>query len=177
LDLGKGKLVAACEDDNIRTMDKDTKINKIKAHEDEITALIALKEGAFASSSKDKLIKIWKEDALFATLSGHLCSVNCLIQLSFNRHLVSGSCDSTIIVWKDYELLTTLSGHASCVNMLSELKYECFASISADKTMKIWKNNMCIKTLTGYNGQISHFLQLDNDSILAISGNVMKVWS
>jgi phospholipase A-2-activating protein len=90
--------------------------------------------------------------------------------------LVSGSCDNTINVWKDYELSTTLSGHASCVNILSELKYECFVSISADKTMKIWKNNMCIKTLSGHKGPISHFLQLDNDNILAISDNVMKVW-
>jgi hypothetical protein len=44
LNLGGGKLVAACIDNNIRALDKDKKTKKINAHDELITALIVLKE-------------------------------------------------------------------------------------------------------------------------------------
>ena len=102
-----------------------------------------------ASSSADKLIKIWNlEGSLEATLKGHKLEVSEVCWNSESRFLVSASDDTSVRIWdcSSKTCVKTLLGHQDyafccCFNSRTTL----VASGSFDESIKIWDVSEGIK--------------------------------
>ncbi|XP_020622631.1 protein will die slowly-like [Orbicella faveolata] len=127
-----------------------------------------------ASSSADKLIKIWSfAGKLEGTLKGHKLEVSEVAWNSESRLLVSASDDTSVRIWdlSNKTRVTTLLGHqdyAFCCSF--NMKTTLVVSGSFDESIKIWdvSEGSCLKTLVGHRSAVTA-VQFNLDGTLVIS--------
>lgn len=158
----------------------------IIAHSESVRFIKFLGNKLLASSSQDKLIKIWDMSTgeVSLTLKGHDDTVSCL-ELYNENTLLSGSWDSSIKIWdlKTGQLLNTLKGHVGSVICFWLMDNDDLLSGSSDFTIKVWSNILDLNTkprlsLSGHTSLI-RCLRLNFDGRLISGSNdkLIKLWN
>ena len=156
-------------------------IHILNDHKETISCAIVLKDGRFATCSKDKSIiiynnKTYKPDLI---IKEHNDYVRYLLQLS-NGMLASCSDDKTIkifnIKYNNYDIFQTLNNHADCVNKIIEINNNNLFSCSDDssiigyskdndkykKEYQIKTNGPCYCIIQTKDSEISYYDNYDN---------------
>jgi WD40 repeat protein len=161
-------------------------MKNIQAHSESVRFIKFLGNKFLASSSQDRLIKIWDMSTgeVSLTLKGHEDTVSCL-ELYNENTLLSGSWDSSIKIW-DFttgELLNTLKGHIGSVICFLLMDNDDLLSGSSDFTIKVWSNILDASTkpkltLSGHTSLI-RCLRLNFDGRLISGSNdkLIKLWN
>jgi len=155
-------------------------------HTHPINDLIELIDGALASCSFDRTIKIWDRVSgkCIKTLSDHLGSINCIIELQ-DGSLASCSDDYTIKIWNRYsgECIKTISPGCGQIHNMIELKDGSLAFCSRTFSIEIWDrfSEKCILELKGHTKPADSVIQLKDGSLASISSfsddKTIKIWN
>lgn len=137
------------------------------------------------TGSKDKLIKLWRDNECIGTYTGHTEEVTS-VAFSKKSWFVSCSIDLTIKTWKKSEenvtsALYTCVAHTkdiSVVKVSSDNKI--IFSGSQDKSIKLWTSKLkIVKELLGHKRGVWDLSQSPQDRLLCSSSGDMtvKLWS
>jgi hypothetical protein len=154
-------------------------IDRIHAHQTNITCIIVDGEQLFSSSS-DGEIKIWnlKNFSLVTTLKKHTRFVNALV-IKDNK-LYSGCLNGLICVWnlKDFTLIDTLDKHTNLIRSLTIVGDKLYSS-SRDLTVHVWNLNDLSDVTTLHKLMGSSLLAIENDKIYSACSynNIFRIHS
>eukprot|EP00005_Dracoamoeba_jomungandri_P003256 CAMPEP_0174252616 /NCGR_PEP_ID=MMETSP0439-20130205/2009_1 /TAXON_ID=0 /ORGANISM="Stereomyxa ramosa, Strain Chinc5" /LENGTH=771 /DNA_ID=CAMNT_0015333179 /DNA_START=57 /DNA_END=2369 /DNA_ORIENTATION=- len=158
-----------------------------RAHTKEINCMrVAPNDKIFATSSMDKLIKVWdfKTGTLMGTLSGHRRGVWSIDFSPVDRCIASASGDKTIKIWslKDYSCIKTFEGHNSAVLSVRFLNSGMqLLSAASSGIIKLWviKTNQCINTFDEHKDKVWALEVRKSDEEEIISGggdSIINIW-
>ena len=169
-------IIRNCEDNKVIRILTDPK--------DAVRNILLLSDGRLASSSQNKIIKIWNltNGSCEQTLIGHSNWVYCLLELP-NLMLLSGSFDSSIGVWdisqKDkkelrfyHQIKNDKQSYAYCMTLINvnELAVSSYKDINICSFDNITNKSFnVIKTLIGHNNWVNDIKLLNNSKDLLIS--------
>jgi len=158
-------------------------INTFTGHNGPVMSLTVLSHDILASSSADRSIIFWNiiDGTCIKTLNEHTNYARCLLFLSNQDILISGSYDTTIKIWNTSSIravtkaIQTLNSHTGWVLSLVYLSDHRLASSSTDKMIKIWRlrNGSFIKNLIGHTNYVRCLVVIE-ENVLASCGNVLK---
>ena len=139
-----------------------------------------LKNGYFASTSEENIIKIWNGNfGLQKTIVSQV-GIYSIAELQ-NGYLAGGDANGAIKIWNvtDGYLKKSIAAHNGNVNLLFLLNNGNLASVGAENTIKIWNvtDGSLKKTLVGHNSTISFIQQLSNNNLVSVSNNIIKIWN
>jgi phospholipase A-2-activating protein len=130
--------------------------------------------GLVVSAGNDKTIYCF--DPLFPgdyvlKLEGHSDNI-CVLGVSPNGIIISGSWDKTARIWKDGKCKYILRGHQFAIWGVLAINDDSYLTASADRTIKLWKGDREMKTFTGHQDVVRKlalipslgFLSCSNDS-------------
>ncbi|KAH9597757.1 WD40 repeat [Trypanosoma melophagium] len=119
-----------------------------QAHKRDVTSLTnPISSGLFASSSRDKMVKVWslKNEHPLCELQGHTVSVASVTMNLDGTFLVSGSRDNTVRLW-DIERAEELECCDVAQNIVHFVqwvpKLQCVAQGGEDLTLRLWDVRM-----------------------------------
>lgn len=172
--------------ESLKIWGADYTVITAEGHQDVVTAIIALKDGAFASCSYDRTIKIWNSQGVcLKTFEAHSGWIYSLIELK-DGTLASSSSDKTVKLWnREGVCIKTFEGHTDTVSVLIELHDGTIVSGSHDKTIKLWSrqnsfwpfSSSCIKTLEGHTDHVRTLNELKNGILASGSNdNTIRIW-
>lgn len=145
-----------------------------------IRCLTILRNGYFAGTDPDDLIRIWDGGSLKRTIVTQSNYVYSLAELQ-NGLLAGGVNDNSIKIWNvtDGLLKKKLTGNNGTANILLVLRNGFLASTSPDNTIKIWNTDtgLLLKTLIEP-GSINRIFQLSkNDYLYSYVAGKMRIWN
>ena len=164
------------------------KIETLKGHSHEVSAVIGLETNMLASASFDGTIRLWSLSSFkeLGILGEHKRGVLRLAMLK-NGSLVTASWDKTVKIWNPYtrELLSVLEGHAGPINSVVEIPEHGLlwtGSRRPENRTFIWdlKTAKSINNFEPHTGSVREILQLPNGNVLTVgmhSKSCMKEWS
>jgi serine/threonine protein kinase len=133
-------------------------------------ATLTLSEIASPETPQHALTPQWQ---CFATLTGHLSSVNALAFHPAGQLLASGGADRTLKLWNtdSNALQDTLSGHRSIVAAIAySPDGELLVSGSWDYTLRLWQGDVEIQQLSDRSGWVQALAISPDGKILASGG-------
>jgi len=170
-----------------------------RGHEDDVRGVAVMAPDAFATCSRDKTVRVWREaigDDGYATAAvcvGHASFVTALAFVPANAipslpsgGVVSGGRDTSICVWGEPmsgEPVARLEGHSLDVTAVCVLNDGTIVSGAMDKSIKVWSGTnlgTCVKTLADAHGSSVLALVALPDTNGFISGSAdktIKVWN
>ena len=167
-----------------------------RGHEDDVRGVAVVAPDAFATCSRDKTVRVWREaigDDGYATAAvcvGHTSFVTALARVPADATpslpsggLVSGSRDKSVIVWNDAtnEPVAKLAGHSLDVTAVCVLRDGTIVSGAMDKSIRMWdaSSGKCVRTIADAHGSsVLALLALpDSDGFLSGSADkTIKRW-
>jgi WD40 repeat protein len=116
-------------------------------HTGYVWTLVTLPNGLFASGSRDKTLRIWKEGNEQQVLRYHRASVTCL--LARGKELWSGSRDRHIAIWQNdngtFKKKHAFQAHDGAVLSMTQLVNGHVTTTGADNTVKTWDRKGCLR--------------------------------
>ena len=170
-----------------------------RGHEDDVRGVAVMAPDAFATCSRDKTVRVWREaigDDGYATAAvcvGHASFVTALAFVPANAipslpsgGVVSGGRDTSVFVWGEPmsgEPVARLEGHSLDVTAVCVLNDGTIVSGAMDKSIKVWSGTnlgTCVKTLADAHG--SSVLALvalpeTNGFLSGSADKTIKVWN
>ncbi|KAJ3129987.1 hypothetical protein HK098_007253 [Nowakowskiella sp. JEL0407] len=153
--------------------------NTLTGHSLAIWGVLSFGEGKYLSSSADKTIRLWNDDAkVIYTFIGHTDVVRGLAKVGFNQFL-SCSNDCTIRLWNlTGDCVAELVGHTSFVYSVAVLPTGEFVSSAEDRSVKIWNATECKQTINHPCTSVWCVDTLENGDIVSGgSDGVVRVFS
>ena len=167
-----------------------------RGHEDDVRGVAVVAPDAFATCSRDKTVRVWREaigDDGYATAAvcvGHTSFVTALARVPADATpslpsggLVSGSRDKSVIVWSDAtnEPVAKLAGHSLDVTAVCVMRDGTIVSGAMDKSIRLWdaSSGKCVRTIADAHGSsVLALLALpDSDGFLSGSADkTIKRW-
>jgi phospholipase A-2-activating protein len=167
-----------------------------RGHEDDVRGVAVVAPDAFATCSRDKTVRVWREaigDDGYATAAvcvGHTSFVTALARVPADATpslpsggLVSGSRDKSVIVWNDAtnEPVAKLAGHSLDVTAVCVMRDGTIVSGAMDKSIRMWdaSSGKCVRTIADAHGSsVLALLALpDSDGFLSGSADkTIKRW-
>lgn len=151
-----------------------------------VYSICLLKDGRLASSSRDKVIKIYnlstyKQELV---LDGHNDSVVYLCLLD-KGYLASSSKDKSIKIWSItenfYKCLITIHEHEDCPFKIVQVSNDRMISCAWDKRINIIKSSVpfkCIKRLNAKGLYVHSVIELKNKRhIVSSSDKTIRFWN
>ncbi|XP_028174259.1 phospholipase A-2-activating protein-like, partial [Ostrinia furnacalis] len=153
----------------------------LKGHQAAVWAVLELGDGAYATASADKTIKLWKKDTtLITTLTGHTDCVRGLVVASPESFL-SCSNDATIRLWSNKgQCLNTYYGHSNYIYSISlnPALASGFASCGEDGSVRLWAGGDCVASVRLPVHSVWSVTCLDNgDIVTGSSDGVVRVFT
>ena len=163
------KIVAACTDGNLHTIDIRTgdSVSKLTGHTDRIMC-ISLCNHIAVTGSRDAFICVWdlNENALMHKLRAHSGAVWCVVtakhHISNILYAISGGADGKIKAWNaiDGTKLYTLKAHENSILSLDLYTGDHYMVFSGgdDATISIWdmENGVLLKNLQGNTSAVTN---------------------
>lgn len=146
-------------------------------HESNVCSL-DFKDGQIISGSWDSTAKVWENNQVKYTLTGHNASVWGVKILENDRFLTS-SADRTVKLWQGSKEIKTFIGHSDVARGLAILPDNLgFASTSNDGTVRISDfNGNLIQTLIGHESFVYSVKVLSNgDFVTSGEDRTVRIW-
>ena len=143
----------------------------------------AMLEGAIATASDDKTVKLWSHDGkAIGELKGHRDEVNGINFSPDGKTIATASDDKTVKLWAlDGTLLRTLTGHTERVMSVSfSPDGNVMATAGFDKTIKLWRtsNGSPLQTFSGHTDWVWHVSFSPDGKLLASASRdqTIRLW-
>ena len=170
-----------------------------RGHEDDVRGVAVMAPDAFATCSRDKTVRVWREaigDDGYATAAVCVRHASFVTALAFvpanaipslpSGGVVSGGRDTSVFVWGEPmsgEPVARLEGHSLDVTAVCVLNDGTIVSGAMDKSIKVWSGTnlgTCVKTLADAHG--SSVLALvalpeTNGFLSGSADKTIKVWN
>uniref|UniRef100_T1J7G6 Phospholipase A-2-activating protein n=1 Tax=Strigamia maritima TaxID=126957 RepID=T1J7G6_STRMM len=161
------------------TIDSSTPLYQLIGHTNTVCALAVGKFGTVLSGSWDQTAKVWLNQKLLMSLTGHAAAVWAVAIMSEQGLILTGSADKTIRMWKAGNCEKIFTGHTDCVRGLTVVSSTEFLSCANDATIRRWNiTGDCTQTYYGHTNFVYGVALLQNsDNFVSVGEDrTVRVW-